>query len=76
VNQQPHAELFHMRENPVNLPDVGDAGIRMRGRAGWIEFHAVNKAGGAGAIDFIGCRRIREVQREQRLESAARRQRR
>ena len=65
-----------MRENPVNVADVGDAGIRMCGRTGRIEFNAVNKACGAGAIDLIRRRCIREVQREQRLEAAARRQRR
>ncbi len=44
VHQQPHADFFHAREDGVDMLDVGDAGIRMRGGAGRIEFHAMNEA--------------------------------
>jgi len=75
VNQQGHTDFFQVGENSVDLLDVRDAGIRMRGRTGWVELDTVNKTGGARAIDLISSRAMGQVQSEKRLEPTACRQR-
>ncbi len=76
MDQQPHADFFHAREYAVHLLDVRDAGVGVRGRARRIQFHAMNKAGVFGPVNFLDGRAIGEVQGEQGLEAAARGQRR
>jgi hypothetical protein len=62
VHQQRHAELFHALEHGVDIADIADAGVRMRGRPGRIELHAMNEAAALGAIDFLDRHALGEVQ--------------
>ena len=48
----------------------------MRGGAGRVELDPVDESRALGAIDLLRRRRIRQVQREQRLEARVGRQRR
>ena len=68
--------FLHTRKHRLDMLDVGDAGLRVRGRARRIELDAMDKSGILGAIDLLGQRVVRQVQRHQRFEAAARGQRR
>jgi len=76
VHQQGHADLFHARENPVHLGNAGYAGIGVGRRAGRIQLDTVDEPAGPRTIDLPRRRGIRQVQRQQRLEARAGRQRR
>ncbi len=74
VHQERHAELFHAPEHRIGLADVRDARVRMRGRARRVELDAVHRPGLRRSIDLLGGGAVRQVQRHQRREAAARRQ--
>ena len=76
VNLQDEAELAHASQHRLELADVGDAGVGVRGGAGRVEFEAVDQAAGLRALDFRRGGAVGQVQRHQRLELHARRQRR
>ncbi len=76
VHQQRHADLFHAPEHPVHPRDIAHAGIGVRGRAGGIQFDAVDEPASLRAIDLLRRRSIRQVQGEQRFEARVGRQRR
>jgi hypothetical protein len=76
VHQQRHSDFLHAGQRGADFTDVGDARIRVRRRAGRIEFDAVYEARGPGLVDFLRRRAIRQIKRHERLESSAGRQRR
>ena len=68
MHQQRHADFFHGGERCTAFRNRGDARIRIRGRAGRIIFHAVNKTAMLGRTDFRGGRVIGQIQRHQGIK--------
>lgn len=75
VHQQGHADVLHRFERLGAAAQVGHAGIAVGGGAGRVELDAMHEAAGAGGADFLGRGVVGQVQRHQRLEARARRQR-
>jgi len=76
VHLERHAEVLHAGERGVDAAQVGDAQVRMGGRARRIELDAVHDAGALRTIDLLRRRGVGQVQRHQRRETGAGGQRR
>ncbi len=68
-NTSPHSSIASSAG--IDLLDGSDAGIRMRRRAGGIEFRADDEAAALCRADLLRRRGVREIQRHQRLEARA-----
>src|SRR5688572_16588892 len=68
MHLQGQAELAHARQYGVDVADIGDAGVCVRGRARGVQLAAVHHATGHRAVDFVGSGPIRQVQGHQRSE--------
>ena len=75
VHQQRQADLLHLLERVEAARDARHARVRMGGGARRVELDAEHAAGKLGARDLLGRRVVGEVQRHQRLERRALRQR-
>ena len=64
-----------MSQRVVGFGDVGQAGVGIGRRPGWIELDRLDEAGSRSLGDFSGRRVIGQVQRHERLEAGAGRQR-
>ena len=72
VHQEGESDALHALEHGVGLCDVGDAGLRMRGRSRRIKLHAVHDCARTARSISVGRGGVRQVQRHERLESASR----
>ena len=75
MHQQRQADALHLGQRVVGLPDVGQAGIGVGRRPRRVELHRLDEAG-SGGLGHLGRRRVvGQVERHQRLETGAGRQR-
>ena len=76
VHQKRHVDLFHALEHAHDFVVIGDAGRRIGGGVGRIEFHAGEHAVAKAALDVVGIGVVGQITGQQRLELRAFRHRR